>query len=643
MQFRNDINGLRGLAVVAVVLYHFGVAGLHGGYAGVDIFFVISGFLMTQIIMTGIETRRFSIAGFYASRAKRIIPALAALCMALLIFGYAWLIPSDFETLGKHIAGAISFTSNFIFRGGEGYFDAPVRDTWLLHTWSLSVEWQFYILYPLMLLGWAKYSGRSRRKLLWLFGILAVASALCAILVTPVKPNISFYLLPARVWEFLAGAAICLLPRPVRHHARMEWLGLLMMFASFFVFNDATPWPGYATALPVAGAALFIYAARTNPLLLGTAPFQALGKMSYSIYLWHWPIFVGLGYFALGGNQWAPYLGVAASILLGALSYLFIETPTRQKMKRWTHRRTGIVFTLLVLVMAGAGVAIFKSKGLPGRVPEVVARADAAANDKYKLEGKCTYGKRTKETTRCYVGEGEGVNYAIWGDSHSGAISSAVSAAARSRGVLYLAFCPTIFGAEIGMFDEPRCARFNEMIFEDIKKLPKNVPLIIVNRYANYLDRRGEVKDQRRFDLVYPDTKQAPAKMEEKVAIYQERLVESLCRIAATRKTYVMKPIPEMRKDVPRTYARALLTGRPAEGIAITTEEYAERNRDILKALETARKHCGITLLDPLPAYCAGGACNAVDAGNPLYFDNNHLNESGNKKLLPVLRPVFSR
>ena len=208
--FRPDIAGLRAIAVIAVVLYHFGVKGFSGGFVGVDIFFVISGFLMTGIIFSKIETNKFSFIDFYLARAKRIIPALAVLCLVLVVCGWFFLIPGDFRTLGKHAASSISFLSNFIFWREAGYFDTSSHEKWLLHTWSLSVEWQFYIIYPLIIFTLKKILDTQSIKLS--IATLAISSFGLSIYIGNNWPSAGFYLFPTRAWEMLAGGIVFLYP-----------------------------------------------------------------------------------------------------------------------------------------------------------------------------------------------------------------------------------------------------------------------------------------------------------------------------------------------------------------------------------------------------------------------------------------------
>lgn len=204
MEFRKDINGLRAIAVLSVLCYHFGLPGFTGGFVGVDVFFVISGFLMTGIIVTGLEKGDFSVWSFYAARVRRIVPALMALCITLLVLGWFWLSPADYTAFGKHAANALIFNSNFKFKREAGYFDSFSQDKWLLHTWSLSLEWQFYLLLPILLL--VLWRWRSRRVLYVALGLLAALSLAVSIIATPSHAAFSFFLLPARAWELLAGS-----------------------------------------------------------------------------------------------------------------------------------------------------------------------------------------------------------------------------------------------------------------------------------------------------------------------------------------------------------------------------------------------------------------------------------------------------
>jgi peptidoglycan/LPS O-acetylase OafA/YrhL len=248
MQFRKSINALRALAVLSVVLFHFKVPGFEGGFAGVDVFFVISGFLMTGIIVNGVQQQNFFLLGFYASRARRIIPALLVLCVTLLVFGYLYLPLDDLRETIRTIKSSLLFSSNFSFAESGNYFAAPLHENWLLHTWSLSVEWQFYLLYPVLIMGLHKCFGADKTR----FALVALAliSLLASIVVTRVNPTFAFYMLPARAWEMIAGGLVFLFPLRLsqRGGAICEGFGLAIA-VSVLGFSAADLWP-----LPGTGA-----------------------------------------------------------------------------------------------------------------------------------------------------------------------------------------------------------------------------------------------------------------------------------------------------------------------------------------------------------------------------------------------------
>ncbi|WP_331459163.1 acyltransferase family protein [Pseudoalteromonas sp. NZS11] len=232
MQFRKDINGLRALALIGVVLFHFNAAWLPGG---VDVFFVISGFLMTGIIFKGIEQKNFSIARFYVARANRIIPALAALCFALLLFGWLYLPPLDYQLLGEHALSSISFLSNITYWTEAGYFDAASHEKWLLHTWSLSVEWQFYIIYPLVLVFIYKFI--TIKLMNYLIVAATFLGFVLCVFASLNWPNAAYYLLPTRAWEMMIGGVAYLFPIVINNKKKMllERLGLALIVGSYFI------------------------------------------------------------------------------------------------------------------------------------------------------------------------------------------------------------------------------------------------------------------------------------------------------------------------------------------------------------------------------------------------------------------------
>lgn len=366
MQFRKDINGLRAIAVIAVVLFHFNASWMPGGFAGVDVFFVISGFLMTGIIFRGIEQEKFSILKFYAARANRIIPALAVLCLVLLVFGWFYLIPLDYKALGKHAGSSVGFLSNIVYLRESGYFDAPSHEKWLLHTWSLSAEWQFYIIYPLALVAMKKFMSLKALKATVLVG--TVFGFIFCVIATYKWPNPAYYLLPTRAWEMMIGGAAYLYPLKLADNRKkvFEWIGLALIVFSYIFISKENLWPGYLALIPVLGAFLLIQAQRNDSFVTGNIIFQALGKWSYSIYLWHWPFVVAIYYFSL--NEQFIYFGIILSVILGFISNRYIESIKFRNdfISIFSLLKCKPIYMTLFVGLLGSYISL--SQGVDGRV-----------------------------------------------------------------------------------------------------------------------------------------------------------------------------------------------------------------------------------------------------------------------------------
>ena len=635
MQQRSDIQGLRAYAVIAVILFHFSVPGFTGGFAGVDVFFVISGFLMTSIILRGLTAGDFSLPHFYLSRARRIIPALAVLCATLLLLGWFWLAPTDYAKLGRHSTAAAGFFSNFIFMDEEGYFDAPSQSKWLLHTWSLSVEWQFYMLYPLLLKCVARF-GKANGKILGRAIIgLAIFSLAASIFLTPNAPAQSFYLLPTRAWELAAGGLVYLYAPALS--ARSAWVaeltGIALIVLSAHCFTSFMPWPGTNALLPVAGAALLLAAARQRSWLTGTRLAQWVGGCSYSIYLWHWPVYVALGYFAWKTPLWLAS-GIGASFLLGALSYYFVEHPARRYFA--TTKRATIGTVCAVLLLCGAGFTISTQHGIPARVSDEVRAIDAVSTDHIPAFAKpCGFDRKTLALTPCVVGDPDRIRWVVWGDSHAGSILSAVAAATHDGILYYSHACSTLFDVELkSKGASNHCTEFNHAVADQVAALPRHVGVIIANRYSVNIKGPNEgVKKP--WGFVYKDIPEADAQRDP-YGLYTERLTSTLCSITKHHAVYTVGPIPELGRLVPETMVRAAMIGRPLTDVILPLTDYRARNDVALGALTKASKQCGTHLLDPTKYLCDGSVCHGAHHGKPLYFDDNHLSESGNKMLVPM-------
>ncbi|EFK4097532.1 acyltransferase [Escherichia coli] len=291
--FRKDINGLRAIAVIAVVIFHYSSGYLKGGFAGVDVFFVISGFLMTSIILRGLSDNSFSIVSFIKNRITRIVPALIFIVFIVLIVGYLFFGPVIYQKIGKHSIGSLLFVSNIMYRNEAGYFDIASKSKFLLHTWSLSVEWQFYILYPIALSVLGKFiSIRHIKRILLICTALSFAASIA---ITEYRPTSAYFMIYSRAWEMMLGGLAFAYPISTKRVSGvfLEIFGLFLIIGSFIFIDEETPWPGYVSFIPVIGAYLCI-SARNDNSLLSNVVFQKIGLWSYSIYLMHWPILVFL-------------------------------------------------------------------------------------------------------------------------------------------------------------------------------------------------------------------------------------------------------------------------------------------------------------------------------------------------------------
>lgn len=643
--FRTDINGLRAWAVAAVVLYHFGIPGFGGGFVGVDVFFVISGYLMTRIIVTGLLEERFSLLQFYAARARRIVPALAVLCLVLLAVGWHTLPSADYQQLSEHVGSSLVFLSNVTYSNEAGYFDAGAHEKWLLHTWSLSVEWQFYVVLPLALLLIWRFSPR-KASIKWLMIAMLAASLALAVAESVVNPSspAAFFRLPARAWEMLAGGLVYLIAtkKPTaKYAALLELAGFGLILLSTAAFDADTSWPGGWTLLPVLGTVAILTAARDRSLWTRTRLAQSLGHASYSIYLWHWPVVVALYLYDLQNAPLAIVLGLGLTIILGYVSYRLIEVPTRRWMSRIRGRAFAAAIAAVFASVIGPAAAVYIGGGFDHRFPEIERIAAEEQNRNQRI-AECHATKGGMSPSCMYGGEMLGA--IVLGDSHAISIITAVEAAfvGTPYGVMEWtnSGCPTLFGAERHPSRSRRvsCNAFNQWALERLAEVPRHVPLIIVNRNEYYVLGPNERSTPPRPIISFgePQSSPTPAFLGE----YAERLVRTACTFATERDVYLMRPIPEMGVHVPQAMARAAMRGSTTR-VSISLDEYRARHAITLAAQDEAQRRCGVKILDPLPYLCPDGRCWGDLNGRPLYFDDDHLSEYGNRLLVPLFATLI--
>lgn len=637
MLFRKDINGLRALAVISVVIFHFSPSWLPGGFAGVDVFFVISGFLMTGIIFRGIENDNFSILKFYLSRANRIIPALAFLCLFLMVFGWFYITPLDYTALGKHVASSISFISNMTYWREAGYFDIASKEKWLLHTWSLSVEWQFYILYPIALVALKKFLSVEKLKLVILIGL--VLGFLISVAGTYKAPTSSYYLLPTRIWEMLAGGVAYLYPLKghLKHKKVMEWVGLSLIIGSYIFISKLNPWPGYLALFPVLGTFIYIQSQTTNNIVTNNPVSQKIGTWSYSIYLWHWPLVVAIHYYSL--NSLFTYLGIAASVALGFLSYTFIEGVKFRQTPLLQYRSIAIGLVALV-----CGVLVFKTDGFEWHYPPSVVQADKESLNRNPY--KCMDSR--EDFGPCYIGNKDNIKAIIAGDSHADALATSLSSTLdlKKEGIIALSVssCPLILDAQLTKYTDV-CYDANKKRMSYLSQNHDGIPVFWVARTPIYFyglssaDKITDVRDVRPL-LYFTEKYETPNS--QFFAELKSKLEETILGLKKNHAVYMVHPTPEMIQNIPKKLSRGLILKNDDIDLSVNYESFQEKDNLVRKLLNEVSLATDVAVLDPIPYLCPNGRCIAQHGGRPIYYDNNHLSEFGNKLLTPMFKPAMA-
>lgn len=630
LKFRHDINGLRAIAVIAVMLFHFDEKLLPGGFAGVDVFFVISGFLMTSIIFKGLKQNNFTLIGFYIARANRIIPALVLLCFVVIVFGWFFLPPFEYKALSKHAASSVSFVSNIIYWREAGYFDSDSNGKWLLHTWSLSVEWQFYIIYPFLLVLLKRFC--TPKNLRQILVLITVLGSFLSIYLTLHWPEGAYYLLPSRVWEMTLGGLAFLYPNISiinKNKKQAELLGLIMIVSALFLVSRDNAWPGFLAFIPVLGVYIILISNRQNSIITNNIIFQKIGTWSYSIYLWHWPLAVFGYYFEI--DNWL-YVGIPLSIILGWASFSFVETKKYKSYLCWRDlfRVKPIWFSFVIGLL---GSTIFITNGAEFHYPKTVIIASNEVNNFSPYRNKCfsdsqiCYFKGNKITQ-----ELDTVDYIIFGDSHSLAIlTSVINAIGGDKKSVYIGssaclFIPNLYSS---FYDTSLCKNKTKKLYDEI--IPKNhdAKLIMIERTNIYFTGYNSHEEEATFKdirLVSGNNR----------ITLRDQYVNTLCNLADQKKVFVLTPTPEFSHNIPSETAKRLMSLNK-NPIELSKKDYIDRNK-YTSEIFNQLNNCNVTLLDPTKYVCNENSCFSSFKGRPIYKDDDHLSECGNKLLIPMFK-----
>ena len=653
--YRREIDGLRAIAVLAVVLYHFGVSGLQGGFVGVDIFFVISGFLIGGLLWREAQSREtIDLKRFYMRRIKRLAPAYFAMTIAALIVGYIVLLPFEFREFGKSLIAATVYLSNVNFFREAGYFDSASEDKVLLHTWSLSVEEQFYIVLPiLMVLLMRRPFGL--RAVLWASFAL---SLIACIWMTQQSQPAAFYLFPFRAWELLAGVLLAIetqrRPDLIRHSPALSLIGLVMILASIALVPAGANFPGWHAIFPVLGTVLIIANGRDNnwinralarPLPVG------IGLISYSLYLWHWPVLTLSSYYRGGYSGWletAFWLGL--SLNLAYLSWRFIERPVRRsKITAWPTFGAVAVFSA---ALVAAGGFIFIKDGMLDRFDPPLRTHIEASADFLQDWSRCTVPERGPliGLEVCPIGPDGEAKILIWGDSHVRAFKEGLERAAYEADapalLIWRAGCAPVFGlikdeTSATPVQDAACTQANAQIETALLERPF-ARVLLLGRWGYYTNGGGVGLDA--GNSVTLEISGFDGLQNAQFAQGLHATTRALQAVGSD--VSLLRAIPEISNYDSRQVARALAGNRlSADNLSAATtipiNAYQARTAALDPTFQAIAAD-GVTLFDPAPFFCSDAMCSALHGGKAQYFDNNHIINSAAIRIRSLFAPLFA-
>lgn len=643
LSYRPDIDGLRAIAVLSVVLFH--ATGATGGFVGVDIFFIISGFLISRIIFAEVDRGEMSVARFYERRIRRIVPTLTAMLATVVLTFSVFDVPVDYKTLAQSAVATVLFFSNFYFLLRSDYFDPAAEGAPLLHTWSLAVEEQYYLIFPLLVL----WIGRRGQRIPILVGMLAV-SLLLSIVITRANATLAFYLPMTRFWELLIGAVIAALPPPrlsPRATDAFATLGLALIAASIAFFRRGMPFPGEAALLPCLGAAALIASGqrgggRVHRLISGR-PIVFVGLISYSLYLWHWPILVGARYLAFGELEPIEILAaLAAMFVLAILSWRYVERPfrtARVSRGQLFGATAGIGIATLVF-----GIGAQLTGGFPGRLSEPARGYAAAALDTNPRRVACDRPTpaRIAAGSACQFGaEGVLPNFALIGDSFADALMPGLDETARRAGRRgYALFHSGCFPLVETRQENPACEAVSRATLAFLKAHPEITTVVVAARWTSALlgNRYGQTRGEGWF---IEDNETGERGYEENARVFPRALERTAAALMPAR-VVVLAYLPEQRYDVPRALALSAQFGLPRD-VDLPAALHERRQaplRPILARL--ASRYPGFKVID-VGALLCGGTCPTRIGETVLYADDNHPSRAGALLIGERLQPTLFR
>ncbi len=629
MPYRPDIDGLRAIAVIGVLLFHADL-GVSGGYVGVDVFFVISGFLITGLILKELRDKSFSVLGFWERRVRRIVPALFVVTLATVLLGYVFLLPAEYKMLGSSVLWLSVISSNlFFWKNTNSYFGGASEEMPLLHTWSLSLEEQFYLIVPFVLLVLFRV-GKSR-SIFWIICSFVILSCGLSIYGMADHGSATFYLLPTRAWELGSGSLVAFaVPiRSVRIRTMMQWVGMICVLIPFFIYDRATIFPGMAAVPPVAGTAILIWAGmgeahKTNSLQIQRAlsmkPLVWIGLLSYSLYLWHWPLLAFNEYLVI----WKDSVPVKVFILLSALllsyfSWKFVEQPIRSRRmfgsKRSVFIFSSVAFSLLLI----CSFLLISKEGMTGRyTKDFLNHTDSGLSEDSFFD----YGKASKEfpENKSSLGiEGEEPIFFLWGDSHGMALARAIDAAAKESSIAGESAVKTSTLPVLSWVTSKESqVHYNESVLKYLegKKQRQSIGhVILVGRW--WLASNQSYENESSFEI---------------------RLINTIDRIKGLGYSVsLVRQVPQWTDhwQTPSSFPFQLEKfSWEYKEMTLSEEELEKRFAQQNQMFSKIEKVPGVRIIDPLPLLKGpDGFYHIRDEGGWIYYDDDHLSGYGAMKL----------
>jgi peptidoglycan/LPS O-acetylase OafA/YrhL len=663
MQYRTEIDGLRAIAVLSVIFYHLGLVTIGAGFAGVDVFFVISGYLIGGLILKECATGDFRFRNFFARRARRIFPALFAVILITFAVGWMIMLPKDYQYFLGGGATAVLSLSNIWFASRIDYFNPQAEQDPLIHTWSLGVEEQFYLVVPILIvLGWKFF----RSYLLLTLIVLTVASFILAVWMSDKHPQLSFYMLPSRAWELLVGVIIALRERHLRNlvsdlqAAIIGNLSLVVLISALLLLPKGLDWPGAFTLVPVlATAGVLSYGSQVSiaKRMLSSQPLRMIGLMSYSAYLIHQPFIGFMSYLDMAPRTLLVKLVLLLStFVLAYLSWRLIETPFRQQ---GIHKYVGR--GLLAAAAIGiVGLAIFgdKTDGIPkrfsGQIADILAVENTfGPNNKRCLNVREDVPQLDLDAT-CVLGPDKPQSVAIWGDSHGAAIIDEIADQLAKDDVAtrtyLLSSCLPVPGLlNHGQKRAARCAEFNQRVLAHITADDTLEVIVLVATWDNYFmsedqpNMLGAIGDDSFYS--YPTTGSPYMAEDERQKALRDAVTLLLEQLVAKGKSVVLvQSNPRPNINIPRLLARKVNNGEDYPKEYGYDRRYFESQVELSYSImqEAASKHPQqVSLVYPEAVLCDTEVCKVIIDNEIMFSDDNHLSVYGSKKVaIPIVELV---